>query len=387
MKNILTIMKKEFARFFGDKRMVMTAVLPGILIYLIYTLMGGALGSLFAEEEAIYRIAAENLPQSVEAICEQNEQLKFEWIEGGKEDISEGDLDLYVVFPADFDEAVSKYVNFEQSGPAPLVEIFYDSSETASYNAFLNFSALLDGYESALANKFDVNTGGQSYDLATDEATTAQIFSMMLPMLLMIFLYSGCMALAPESIAGEKERGTIATLLVTPIRRSELAIGKICSLSVLSLFSGFFSFVGTMLALPKLMGAAAEGLDASVYGFGDYLLLLLVILSTVLVMVSLIAVLSALANSVKEASTLLLPLMIVNMLLGISAMFSTGAPTALYWYCIPLYNSVQCMNGIFSFTYSPIQIVITALINLLVSGLLAALLTKLFSNEKVMFSK
>ena len=43
MKNILAIMKKELRRFFGDKRMIATLILPGLLIYVIYSLMGGAL--------------------------------------------------------------------------------------------------------------------------------------------------------------------------------------------------------------------------------------------------------------------------------------------------------------------------------------------------------
>ncbi|MFQ7035420.1 MAG: ABC transporter permease subunit [Candidatus Borkfalkia sp.] len=53
------------------------------------------------------------------------------------------------------------------------------------------------------------------------------------------------MGIAPESIAGEKERGTIATLLVTPIKRSELVVGKVLSLSALSSLSAISSFIGT----------------------------------------------------------------------------------------------------------------------------------------------
>lgn len=70
------------------------------------------------------------------------------------------------------------------------------------------------------------------------------IFSSMLPMLLMIFLFTGCMSVAPESIAGEKERGTIATLLVTPVKRSHIAIGKIIALSIIALLSGISSTLG-----------------------------------------------------------------------------------------------------------------------------------------------
>ena len=40
MKNIWTIMKKEFSRFFKDKRLVLALVLPGILIYVIYSFLG-----------------------------------------------------------------------------------------------------------------------------------------------------------------------------------------------------------------------------------------------------------------------------------------------------------------------------------------------------------
>ena len=386
MKNILTIIKKELHRFFSDKRLVITALLPGILIYALYSIMGDALEGTFGEEEGVvYVVAAENFPASLQAICDATE--KFDIQEGfDKEKVTNGEAQLAVRFPADFEAQIMSYDSLTATTPAPKAEIYYDSTETESYNAFNTLFAILSEYESALSNKFDINPGEEVYDLASEEALTAQIFSMMLPMLLMMLLFSGCMAVAPESIAGEKERGTIATLLITPIKRSELAIGKIVSLSLIALFSGTSSFVGTILALPKLMGGAAE-LDASVYSMTDYLALLPVILSTVLVMVSLIAVLSALANSVKEAGTIVTPFMVINMLLGLSGMFGSGAAQDLYWYCIPLYNSVQCMTGVFTFAWSPMQILVTTCVNLAVAGGMVAVLTKLFSSEKVMFSK
>jgi sodium transport system permease protein len=68
-------------------------------------------------------------------------------------------------------------------------------------------------------------------------------------------------------------------------------------------------------------------------------------------------------------------------------MFGGGSASALYWYCIPLYNSVQCMTSVFSFTWSPLQVVVTVAVNLLVAGGMVAVLAKLFSSEKVMFSR
>jgi sodium transport system permease protein len=215
---------------------------------------------------------------------------------------------------------------------------------------------------------------------------TGEIFSMMLPMLMLVFMFSGCMGIAPESIAGEKERGTIATLLATPIKRRELAIGKIISLSTLALLSGMSSFIGTMLALPKLMGLDAGGMNTAVYTIVDYALLLLVILSTILIFISLISVVSAFSKTVKEATTSIMPLMIIVMLIGITAMFGDGAPTNAAWYLVPVYNSVQCMIGIFSFSYAPAHIIVTLAANAVVSVVFMYVLTRLFNSEKVMFS-
>ncbi len=385
MKNILTIVKKELRRFFSDKRLVITALLPGILIYAVYSIMGSALAENFGEEEGtVYVVYVYELPDSVKEMGTLSGQFDFREVTDPHL-LEQVDADLIVLFSHDFDEAVMHYDSLSGT-PAPWVEIYYDSTDTASQGAFTALSALLDGYEATLSNKFDVNPGDTVYDLASDKSMTAQIFATMLPLLLMMLLFSGCMAVAPESIAGEKERGTIATLLITPIARRELAIGKIVSLALIALFSGASSFIGTILSLPKLMSGTAE-LDASVYTVTDYAVLLAVILSTVLVMISVIAVLSAIAKSVKESTTIVLPFTVVNMLLGLSAMFGNGAATEPYWYCIPLYNSVQCMTGVFSFTWSPLQIVLTVAVNLLFACGMVAVLTKLFKSEKVMFSR
>lgn len=103
--------------------------------------------------------------------------------------------------------------------------------------------------------------------------------------------------MAPESIAGEKERGTIATLLVTPMKRSSLALGKVFSLSIIALLAGCSSFIGTFAALPKMMGGELTGVDSSVYTPMDFAMLLLIILSTVMVLVSMIALVSAFAKA------------------------------------------------------------------------------------------
>ena len=381
---VLTIFKKELARFFGDRRMALTTILlPGLMIYVLYTFMGNALSSQFSVEDT-YRPTAvvENLPDSLSAALSQALEIQEE--AEPMELVRNQKLDLYIRFPAGFDEAVAAY-DMASGKAAPQVEVYYNSAAATSGDGYNLVLEILNQYESSLVNKFHVNWNG-IYDLATQEDATGSIFSSMMPMLLLIFLFSGCMAVAPESIAGEKERGTIATLLITPTKRGSIALGKIMALSVISLLSGASSAIGTTLSLPKLMGAASEQLTVT-YGVGDYALLGVVILSTVLLLITLISIVSAFAKSVKEAQTYVTPLMIVVILVGVTAMFGGGAKTELCYYLIPVYNSVQCLVGIFAFSASPVLILTAVAANLAVTGLGVFLLTRMFNSEGIMFSR
>lgn len=388
MRNpVITILKKELARFFGDKRMAITTILlPGLLIFFLYNFMGNALAKQFSVSETYKPTAVvQNIPDALAGPLGQALELGQQSGEDAKRQVTEQELDLYLVFPADFDAAVTAYDPVSGT-QAPNVEVYYNSASTASQQAYTVVLAALDQYESSLANKFDVNRGG-SFDLATAQDQTSSIFSSMLPMLLMIFLFSGCIAVAPESIAGEKERGTIATMLVTPAKRSSIALGKIIALSIIALLSGISSALGTILSLPRLMGSAGGEMSGAAYGAGDYVLLGVVILSTVLLLVTLISIVSAFAKSTKEAQAYVMPLMILVMLLGVTAMFGGGAKESLVFYLIPLYNSVQCMVSIFSFEMVPAHILAAVAANLVYTGLGIFLLAKMFNSERIVFSK
>ena len=399
MKNILAIMKKELRRFFGDKRMIATLILPGLLIYVIYSLMGGALSENLAGggEDTEYRVLTHGSSDLISAVTlNSGMNITYYRCPDCTEEhdpatiskaINEEGFHAYLVIPEDFDQKIAAY-DPATGQPAPEVKIYYNSSDADSATAYSTLLALLGALESSMANRFDVNISPDTvFDVATEEDLTGMLFSMLMPLLLIILMFSSCMAMTAESIAGEKERGTIATLLITPIKRSELALGKIAALSIMSLLGGLCSFVGVLLALPKLMGGEAmDAVDTSVYTMGDYAMILCVILSTILVFVSLIAVLSALANSVKEASTLVSPLMLVVTVIGVSGMF--GSPEkSLGLFLIPVYNSVQCISGVFSMSYEPIQIILTVAANLVTAGVFAVVLTRMFNSERVMFKK
>ena len=392
MRNIFAIIKKEFFRFFKDTRLMFTTViLPGLMIFLVYSVIGTALTDQFGgDSEYVHKVYVNEIPESINYLIENSgitiEKIEYkdEDVEFVKEKIAKKEADILVIFSPDFDNSVNSYEI--GNGEAPYIKMYYNSISTESGIIYNTLSTLFNAYESQISNKFDINLGEEKFDLASDKDLTGTIFSMMLPFLILTFLFSGCMAIAPESIAGEKERGTIATLLVTPIKRSELAIGKIISLSVIAILSALSSFLGTIASLPKLMGMQDGQISSNVYSMGDYFYILLIIVSTVMVIISVMAILSSLAKSVKEASTLISPLMVLVMIVGVTSMFGSSE-TSLLMYFVPIYNSVKIMGAIFSFNLNTLYVLITVLSNIIYSIILVYALTKVFNNEKIMFSK
>ena len=389
MRNIWTIMKKEFDRFFKDRRMVVsTLLLPGIMIYFVYSIMGTAMGSQFMTEETyVYKMEVVNMPSMMEEMFTEDtfevtkvDELDFDTLANR---ISDKELDLAIVFSENFNSALAN-VGQESTD----IEIYYNSTVTASSEAYSMVSAMVNAVESSVVDVIKINMDEEKkFDLSTEEEMAGFLMAMIMPMLMISFLFSGSMGVAPEAIAGEKERGTMATLLVTPINRAHIAIGKILSLSGIALLSGMSSFLGVIFALPKYMEGVMGDVDMQVYGVEEYGAVLVVILSTVLLIVSLISVISAYAKSVKEAGSFISPIMIVSMLLGITTMFGAGDGQPVWVYFIPMYNSVQCFSAIFNFDINMISIMITFGSNLLYAVVLGFILTKMFGSEKIMFKK
>ena len=395
--NTWTIIRKEFARFFGDRQLVFTTVImPGLLIYLIYSLMGVGIRNMETHgEQDVVTVRVENMPQSVAPLLASLDSS----IALVQQPVSQADIDalqdkeinaVLMRFPANFDDLVATY---DPTGgqPAPNVEIYYNSANNASDRVFTIMETALNAYEDGMANRFDINRAdeeGQTFNQASDDQVLGDILSKLLPMLIIMMLFSGVMAIAPSSIAGEKERGTIATLLVTPMRRNELALGKIVSLSCIALLSGISSFVGIALSLPNMISAGNESIDIPFnYTTSDYIALLLVIFASVLVMASAISLLSALAKDVKNAGTMITPFMLVVMLAGLLPMFQTETVHSLVNYFIPFYNSIQVMADVFAHSLNWTALFITLGSNIVYTGIAIWGLTRMFNSEKVMFSR
>ena len=255
---IWTIAKKEFLRFFKDKRMLATLFLPGLLIYCIYSFLGGVImESMTPDENYAYKVCVVNAPEWLTEdvfapFGNFDLQMSAEALSDGEQKVKDKQLDAYLVFPNGF--AIG-------DGQMHEVKLYTNSAETTSAMAGQYLTAVLSTVQYGMPNFLLT-----PQDVATEADVSAMMVSMVGPMLIMVMLMTGCVAVAPESIAGEKERGSFATMLVTPVNRAYIALGKVLSLSAISLLSGISSCTGVLLALPKLVGN--DSLSLSALGFG-----------------------------------------------------------------------------------------------------------------------
>lgn len=381
--NTLTIIKKEFARFFGDRQLLFTTVImPGLLIYIIYSLMGTGIQKMINEGAGeVVTMRVENMPPSIEPLLTGIDSslvvLNQPFTDEDIKQLEDKEVNaLLVHFPENFDELVASGFAGDS---VPAVEIYYNSTNNAASRVNTVVSMMLNNY----GRPFTVS----ELDQASDESIGAMIWSKILPMLIIMMLFSGVMAIAPSSIAGEKERGTIATLLVTPMRRNELALGKIVSLSGIALLSGISSFIGIALSLPKMVGMGEAADLGFHYTTSDYIALLLVIFASVLIMASAVSLLSALAKDVKNAGTMVTPFMLVVMLAGLLPMFQNGASTNMLVYLIPFYNSIEVMTAVFGHEMQWATVFVTLVSDVVYTGIAVWGLTRMFNSEKVMFSR
>lgn len=381
---LLALIKKEFSRFFGDPKLLITMIMPGLLIYLIYTVMGSAIFGGEEQTDYAFKVYVSGESQAVTyidaAVQESGYEAEYIYLpaegvdeETARSEVQEGKASALLAFSEGFDGAIA---DTGASEGVPSALLYYNSEDAAS-SAFASLAgAVLDAYGRSFV--FTMQNSVEAADIAQT------MMAGLLPMLIVVFVFSACMSVTLESVAGEKERGTLSTILVTSARRTDIALGKVLPLSCVSLIGAASSFLGVALSLPTLMGISVDAAVAGVSALG-YVLLFLLIVSVVPLIVGAIATVSTLSRTVKEASGYTSVLMILMMVLSIVTAFVSGIGGWVT--AVPVLNAVVAMQGIL--TGAPVvwQCLVSVLANLAYTAILILVIARLLSSERVMFGK
>ena len=376
---LLALMKKEFTRFFRDPRLIVSMILPGILIYIIYSVMGTAMTSEPAAYHFNVYVSGESaVVQTIEQTVELNEgwTVTFEQTDdadAARAEVESGEATALIVFSEGFDDMIGLA---PRASIIPAAELVYNSEDSASSA----FAAIADAVLDAYGRSFVLT----ATDYAQSENFAAQMMAGILPFLIVVFVFSSCMSVTLESVAGEKERGTLATILVTSARRWDIALGKVLPLACVSLIGAASSFLGVALSMPALMGVSIDVAIGGI-GFVDYLMLFLLIFSFVPLIVAAIAAVSTLSRSVKEASGYTSVIMILMMVLSIVTAFVGGIGGWVI--AVPVLNAVSAMQGVLMGNMVVWQCIVSFALNIVYAGVLVFLSARMLSSERIMFGK
>jgi len=416
---LLVIIKKELKRVFSDQRLIFSAfILPAVSIYILYSLMGNMIGNMSDDiYDHIASIAIINSSESFEAyVNDYNNSIEEVFKEQGeefngfrmetnftnnsivqlKEDIKTGELDVLIIFDKGFDKAVKSYENNQH----PNINTFYNPSEEYSQTAINRIEdGVLSSYQNQLLGErfdgletltaFTLNVDNSNNTIAEEGKEAGLGMSFMFPMLLNIMLFAGAMGIGIDVIAGEKERGTMATMLLAPVDREVIAFGKVISLGIVATLSAMCTFGAIIASLPNASEFLAGGSEVSLTSLAftpvHYIMLLVILIMQVGIFVAVICLISVIAKSVKEAGTYISPIYMLVMVSAFATVFTTG-DVALYKFLIPVLGNVFAIKEIFTFDLSLVEFSVTVGVSALTIGILLKLVTIAFNNERIMFN-
>ncbi len=394
------IYKKEFIELARDKRtLIFTILLPTFIMpvlfggvifisakmvkkaqeeVLTYTIINEQylpeLAEIIAKEDKFKRLEIENEANIKELI--QNEKLKFAIVfsEGMKANLQEG---KQVSFELHFNNAsvtnriyqrVKKIVNeySEEHQKALLKELNLSEEQ---------FSGLT---KPIIVN--EVNTADKREDFG-------EKFGGFLPYILLIITLTGAMYPALDLGVGEKERGTLETLLLTPISRTRVVLAKfwvIFTTGFLSVFMTLLSLIIWGIVFGQVMAFEAMKKLSGLIDFGDVLLMFVMLTPVAAIFASLLLCASIYAKNFKEAQNYMSPIMMFSFVPIIFSLLP-GVKLDATWAWVPITNVALAIKELLKGTIDYGMMGIIFLSTTILAGILLYFSILWFNRESVLF--
>lgn len=227
----------------------------------------------------------------------------------------------------------------------------------------------------------------QKVNLADKREDIGEKVGGLIPYFIFILLLQGVMYLAADLGAGEKERGTLETLLLAPIPRYEIVLGKFLTITTAGLTSALMavvSMVGWGIGIGQGLAIVVISQFVEQIGALDFLLMFLMLVPVVTIFASVTLSLSIYAKSYKEAQTYMGFLMIFVFIPIILAMLP-GVSLDSGWAWVPLTNVALAIKELIKGTmdYSALLAIFAS--TAIIGAALLLFCVNWFNKEKVLF--
>ena len=234
--------------------------------------------------------------------------------------------------------------------------IIYDSTQESSGEAYLRISNALSKWEDNLTSERINNAGldeeailnplqpeeSVQGDIATAAEQAGFVFSFIIPLFVSIWTATSGVQPSIDITAGERERGTLESLLCAPCSRLELLLGKWLAVTCIVAVSIILQLAGLIFAISFIM--SGNLLQPPELSMSSILLFLLAVSVFGIMVVALEMALAMRSRSVKEAGSILGPMMLFFFLPAIFAQFINLESIELFWFAVPAVNVLLAMR-------------------------------------------
>ena len=395
---VKALYRKEILDILRDKKTILMMIVVPLILYPLIFMFSMYLSStmLTASTSKSYRVSVqdtENAEELKEFILDQQEEHDYQFIfvdsytanRDSEEALREKEVDAYVM------QSVSEN--------RPYYEIGYMASETDSQTAAGMLRDMLSDYKNNLRDKILEEQGLDSdevlspikfelKDFSTKEENAGYIFGYIVPFLLITSILMGAMYPAIDTTAGEKERGTLETLLTLPVKNLELITAKFLATSTVAVAAALLNLLSMAVMVLYILGsteAVGQSMEVNLVSYIPALIITLLCVLVFAMFASGVCLCACIyARSFKEAQNYTTPVMLIFMMGGMAGMIPSlrlDGTTAL----IPVINITLLIAELFKFHFDLSLIAMVLVSNLAYAGIAVVLMARLFSSENILF--
>ena len=379
MNSLMCILKKELKEVFRDKKSLSMMLIIPIFIPLLVFGMSALFESQVNKDVNEYnRIGfSYDLSTEEEALAKEMDIKVISGTEKElKEDYENGDIDLYVV------KNKNEYVLNGDDNDTTSYALSLVNSYFSTYKEMLQRNYLAsNNIDSDVLNIITVKE-----NISEEENYFANYIINYAFLFLIMAITVSATYPATDTTAGEKERGTLETLLTFPIKSKDIIIGKFLSVTLSSIITGLISLLLMLGSLYLVNGMF------KIYDGVNLMLSPMSILFTVMVIIAYSFLISGLCIAIaskcktfKEAQSALTPLTFISLFPGMIAFMIDIQSTTLLS-MIPFVNYTLIFDGIINGNADILQVILMFVSTIVIIGIVLGIIIKQYKSEKVLFS-
>lgn len=390
MSPIITIFKKEILDSLRDRRTLLTMiVLPVVIVPLLMILMSRAQESMMeSENQKILKIAfvsnggGDALAKKFE-LNKKMSVLRDIPEDKIKELVKNDSIDAGIVLPIGYDSMLIK-------AQRANVDFIFDGSEMQARE---RVQFMLEKYaENIVEDRLESLGQDEEFiepinimkkNIYTRSETIAKAAGGLLPYFFVLFCFLGCLYPSIDLFAGEKERGTMETILSTPTSRFQLLFGKFLVVMLGGILSGGLTLLSLYISanIDGFMPPMMAGMFGSIFQAKSIFIIFLMLIPLAAFFAAIMIMASIYAKSYKEAQSLIMPMQIV-IIMPLLAGFIPGIKLTPLTAIIPIANISLASKEIAGGTMTPFLyfLIFASLITFAAIAIFACV--KWFGNER-----